>query len=130
MDPVLASRYMALFSSYEAGERGGAGFVKRQLISRSALTFLRPDAALLLLVLYDQMILRPYAGEIMLPSGEAMPLPPNAGDPVKTADSVSRGLDEIFKDLEQARERPISSHRVLEAIMNTWPKISELHGWG
>ena len=57
------------FTSYGAGERGDLAFIKGELFARTG-KLLRPDAALLLLSLYDQMILRPYTGSIQLQGPE------------------------------------------------------------
>jgi hypothetical protein len=131
MEPVLLQRYLVLFLAYGAGERGDLVFIKGELLSRLQ-KFLRPDAALLLLSLYDQMILRPYAGSIQVqtPSGsQQLPLPGIAQNESAFSERVRRSLDAILGALENVHERPISSHQVLMAILGVWPTISELYGW-
>jgi hypothetical protein len=127
MEPILAKRYNALLLAYEAG--GGKGDLERlnERIRQSTPTFLREDAALMLVVLYDQMILRPYTGPIPSPSGDWMPVPKigHRGFPKR----VTRSLDAIFKELEKTKQRPISSHQVLKAIVKLWPTISKLFAW-
>lgn len=130
MDQILSARYMALFLAYGVGERGELAFIKSQLLTRTP-KFLRPDAALLLLSLYDQMILRPYTGPIrtLRPDGTQLPIPAIAQNESNfSTQVVRRSLDEILKTLE-GLHREISSHDVLNAILNSWPTISELYGW-
>ena len=79
MDEVLSQRYMALFLAYDVGERGELADLKQRL-REASIKLLRPDAALMLLLLYDQMILRPYTGsiqwrDIQPPLGPSLPLP-------------------------------------------------------
>lgn len=135
MDEILSERYMALFLAYGVGERSDLTFIKSALLARTHPKFLRPDAALLLLTLFDQMILRPYTGPIP-------PLTPDPGDrqqllPLPNiarnesyffTEVVRRSLDEILKKLEDLHHE-VSSHEVLKAILNSWPTISELYGW-
>lgn len=128
MDEILAQRYLALLLAYDAGGRGDLALLKRSILEQTP-TFLRADAALMLLSLYDQMILRPYTGPIATLSGEWMAVPRIGLDINSFFDRVRRSLDEIFKQLSVAQERPISSHQVLLAIERAWPTISELYGW-
>jgi hypothetical protein len=72
------------------------------------------------------MILRPYDGPIASPEGW-MPLP-KMGRRDFTG-HVTQSLNAIFKEVKKTGERPVSSHQVLEAILNSWPTISELFGW-
>ena len=62
MDDDLAQRYLALFLAYNVGGRSDLEALKLRIL-QSTPEFLRPDAALLLLSLYDQMIFRPFTGK-------------------------------------------------------------------
>jgi hypothetical protein len=131
MDEILAQRYMALFLAYDFGGRGTLASIK-QRIQHLTPMFFRPDAALLLLSLYDQMILRPYSGPIFSlnqPAGEWMPVPSIGRDLDAFMGRVNQSFDLIHGQLETTAERPVSSHQVLRAILNSWPTISELFGW-
>jgi hypothetical protein len=75
MDDDLAQRYLALFLAYNVGGRGDLEALKLRIL-QSTPEFLRPDAALLLLSLYDQMIFRPFTGQILSPTREWMKIPP------------------------------------------------------
>lgn len=135
MDEVLALRYLTLFFSYGAGERD-LEFLKSQLIARTIPSvpalrpLLRADAALLLLSLYDQMILRPYTGPVRLPSGEEISIPETPRHTHDFDGRVRRSLNVILTELERLPGgRAISSHQVLQAILDVWPTVSELYGW-
>jgi hypothetical protein len=131
MEQVLLQRYLALFLSYGAGESGDLAFIKSELLPRTV-KLLRPDAALLLLSLYDQMILRPYTGSIQLQTLEEtqqLGLPAIARDRTNFNGRVRRSLSVILERLEHEQQRPISSHQVLIAILNSWSTISDLYGW-
>ena len=62
MDEVLSERYRLLFLAYEAGGQGITAALKQRIYEN--LGVLRFDAALCLLTLFDQMIIRPYLAEL------------------------------------------------------------------
>jgi hypothetical protein len=68
MDPLLEQRYLALFGAYAVGESDDLGELKFRLLEALRGKFLRPDAALCLMTLYDQMIFRPYTSSILFRS--------------------------------------------------------------
>jgi hypothetical protein len=61
--------------------------------------------------------------------GEWMPVPSIGHELNAFMGRVNQSFGSIYKRLEQAPERPISSHRVLLALVDTWPTISEIYGW-
>jgi hypothetical protein len=87
---------------------------------------LRPDAALLLLSLYDQMIFRSFTGQILSPTREWMKIPPIGRELASFNQRVTSSLDVIFEELGKVKARPASSHQVLLALVKSWPTISEL----
>src|SRR5262252_1550924 len=94
MDDNLAQRYLALFLAYNVGGRGDLEALKLRLL-QSTPDFLRPDAALLLLSLYDQMIFRPFTGPILSPTREWMNIPPIGLDLASFNQRVTNSLDMI-----------------------------------
>ena len=128
MDDNLAQRYLALFLAYNVGGRGDLEALKLRIL-QSTPDFLRPDAALLLLSLYDQMIFRPFTGPILSPTREWMQIPPIGLDLASFNQRVTNSLDMIFEELRKVQGRPASSHQVLLALVNSWAAISELFGW-
>ena len=74
MDDDLAQRYLALFLAYNVGGRGDLEALKLRIL-QSTPDFLRPDAALLLLSLCDQMIFRPFTGQMLSPTRKWMKIP-------------------------------------------------------
>jgi hypothetical protein len=78
MDPILEARYLILLQAYQVGGREALKLIKAELLrsvrpqrrSRPR-SVLRPDAALCLLTLYDQMIVRPYGQRGL----ESLPVP-------------------------------------------------------
>jgi hypothetical protein len=128
MDEDLTQRYLALFLAYNVGGRGDLEALKLTIL-QSTPTFLRPDAALMLLSLYDQMIFRPFTGAILSPTREWMMVPPIGRELASFNQRVTNSLNVIFEELKKVQERPISSYQVLLALMNSWPTISEIFGW-
>ncbi len=131
MNSLLERRYLDLLWAYNCGSTGAIQAVKHRLMLAMVDYQIRPDAALCLLTLYDQMILRPYYGSI--PNRDGFPA---SGDlenahPAPAFDVVQRSLDVI---LDRARhggfEAPISSHSVLTIIQDVWPELSDLFHWG
>src|SRR5262245_42983122 len=132
MDPLLERRYLTLFAAYGVGEPDELAELKLQLLQAIYHKFLRPDAALCLLALYDQMIFRPYAGGIVYPSEPTpdrlaltLPVPPVGRDRAAFSERMRESLG-----LEEVQERPISSHQVLRAIDRAWPDLTVMFGWG
>jgi len=142
MDPLLERRYLTLFAAYGVGEPDELAELKLQLLQAIYHKFLRPDAALCLLALYDQMIFRPYAGGILYPLPFAggivyppeptpdrlaltLPVPPVGRDRAAFSERMRESLG-----LEEVQERPISSHQVLRAIDRAWPDLTVMFGWG
>jgi hypothetical protein len=144
LDPNLERRYLALFLAYEAGGADPIAELKRRL---SAAVFperrLRADAALCLLVLYDQMIFRPYVGTINLPypliidpsfppipAIRELPLLSVVGDPDTFPTTMMESLTVILQQLDQDQyEHPASSHDVLRAVDDVWEQLSTSFGW-
>ena len=119
---------LALFLAYNVGGRGDLEALKLRLL-QSTPDFLRPDAALLLLSLYDQMVFRPFTGPILSPTREWMKIPPIGLDLASFNQRVTNSLDMIFEELGKVQARPASSHQVLLVLVNSWPAIRELFGW-
>jgi hypothetical protein len=131
MDPLLEQRYLALFGAYGVGEHDVLVELKFRLVEALRSKFLRPDAALCLMALYDQMIFRPYAGSILFPLPlEPLPVPRLGIDREAFRATMQRSLGTIFQQLEDVHERPISSHQVLRAIDRAWPDLTVMFGWG
>jgi hypothetical protein len=133
MDPLLERRYLALFAAYGVGEPDELVDIKLRLLHALRSKFLRPDAALCLLALYDQMIFRPYAGSILYPVEfplmEPLPVPSVGSNRAAFRENMQTSLGSIFQQLEEVQERPISSHQVLRAIDRAWPILSNMFGW-
>jgi len=68
---------------------------------------LRPDAALLLLSLYDQMVFRPFTGPILSPTREWMKFPPIGLDLASFNQRVTNSLDVIFEELAKVQAASI-----------------------
>jgi len=124
MNQNLERRYEQLFSAYDVGGPFNLAQVKDSLRTNVVTGLLRQDAAFLLLVLYDQMILRPYAGQFVTASGVQPPFG------FKKPDAVDLSLNKILEDLNvPTGPRPRSSHEVLKAIERTWQHHSEFFDW-
>lgn len=123
MNQDLEKRYRELFLAYDMGGREDLARVKRRLWENLGRGVeLRSDAAFLLLTLYDQMILRPYAGLFITSSGEIPPL--------GLKYPVDQSLDALFTSLQSMPgEPPRSSHDVLKAIELTWSSQSVFFNW-
>ena len=57
-----------------------------------------------------------------------MKVPPIGRDLAMFNQLVNNSLDVIFEELGKVQQQPISSYRVLEAIVTSWPTISEVFG--
>ena len=144
MDPLLERRYLTLFAAYGVGGPDELMGLKLRLLQAIYEKFLRPDAALCLLALYDQMIFRPYAGGILYSPYDAggilypeprldellLPVPPVGRDRAAFSEMIQGSLRSIFHQLQEVPERPISSHQVLRAIDRAWADLTVMFGWG
>jgi hypothetical protein len=143
MDESLNERYLALFDGYNVVDRPLVARVKKRLserINRSVSPSprekepLRSDAALLLLTLMDDMIIRPYfTPMISVNRPRGIPIP--AVVAAITLDRLPSFLDNlleiIFNKLHKSEEDPaFSSHDVIEAINGAWKDLSAQLGWG
>jgi hypothetical protein len=131
----LEERYRLLLLSYENGGWDTPPGLKRTLLEHvvnvSARPRLRADAGLCLLVLFDQMILRPYTGYI--PSSQnlaGVQIEPPADNLLGFQMTVFGSLQSIFKQLDTVPKSLYSSHDVLQAIEALWPQLSASYGWG
>src|SRR4051812_15271444 len=129
MDKNLETRYRALFVSYDSGGRRIVTKLKEKI---SSLGNLRPDAALCLITLFDQMIIRPYIGSILDDKG-ALTLTPQTIR-AEFQSNIDQSFDIIIKELKDIHvdknDPRHSSHDVLIAIDKAWETLSELFGWG
>ena len=131
MDDLLEKRYLALINAYGAGDSGDLAGLKQSVLDFGHKNKLRPDAVLLLLVLYDQMISRPYSGRIYMPTAPNREYElPEVARKHAFATALDRSLEAISKELKKVQEHPISSHQLLIAINEAWPTLSEIYGWG
>lgn len=130
MDELLAIRYQSLFQSYAAGDTDTIASFKRQIaawkIERG--NRVRWDAALLLLVNLDHMIIRPYFGDILTENNATLPLP-NELSVNEWRNRAQEGLSIILNYLTQ-KEGEISSHDVLTATTANWQILSQSFLWG
>lgn len=145
MDGDLELRYWHLLNSYDAQNRVMLERIKQQLLDhtftrsverrpffRPQAPWLRPDAALCLLTLYDYMITRPYAASTFS-AGYPLNFPPpiyNEGSR-DFQQKVDLSLDTIFDSLlRRDMDEPRSSHDILRAIDAVWPMQAKIFGWG
>jgi hypothetical protein len=135
MDPNLEKRYGNLLLAYDIGGGGLLGEIKQRLLEHVTSAYaspkLRPDAALCLLSLCDQMILRPYAGYVPTfdnISGLSIPTP--AVDQRRFYETVHHSLQIIFDELNKHGKPPCSSHDVLKVVEVLWPQFAVSFGWG
>jgi hypothetical protein len=127
MDQLLYTRYLALLTQYEVGSRGPVIDLKKRIIDQMGL--LRPDAALCLLTLYDQMILRPYGGSIFAGDKPLQLAVPEIGD-----SGFKERIDESFEIIigelkSRYQNEPLSSHDVLLAISAVWKQLAVIFWW-
>jgi len=140
VDTLLERRYAALVRFYsddapaalwartEVDRPDDFRQLQRLIVPRSH--DLRPDATLCLLTLYNEMILRPYRGQLSTLGGDRLPSPSIGRSRDEFFERVEQSLDVIFARLADVTERPISSHQVLRAIDGGWPQLSKIFGWG
>jgi hypothetical protein len=134
MEDLLKLRYSELFAVYNVSNRPILKRIKKRLersMERPIPGYLassprlRPDAALCLLALYDQMIVRPYSAKF-----PGIPIPKRGRSSSDFWHSVERSLAAIFSVLRQSQRRaPYSSHDILKAINRAWPKLQVIFGW-
>jgi hypothetical protein len=134
MDRVLEERYLALFQGYGIKRRRDLAMIKQRLLGLVLEHLLRPDAALCLLTLYDQMIVRPYAAPVRSRRQDeeitTLPIPEIGRNKDQFAGKILQSFTVILEQIMTVHERPISSHQVLRAIDRAWPTLSEIFGWG
>jgi hypothetical protein len=131
MNELLAARYRALFFAYDVGGSPEIADLRARVAAQMAPRGrLRPDAALLLLLVADQMLLRPYLGAVPGSNG-VEPLPvfaPQGAEMLRAhlRDALSMVIERsaAFSDGEM-----ISAHAVLRAADHMWPQLAELFDW-
>jgi hypothetical protein len=127
LDRVLEQNYLQLLTTYPAIGAVGRR-IKADLIQR--LQIMRPDAALCLLTLYDQMILRPYTGRMRLFSrpGRRPPMVDKRFGQ-RVLESYSLILEELEKTARANSTQKLSSHDVLRAVDARWEQLSHIFWW-
>lgn len=130
MDQALLQRYLLLFLGYDLGGNEVIEHIKGRIAEHMAGgAQLRPDAAHLLLVLADQMILRPYSSPITPIVDGVLDRPPP-----QTAAEIREKLDQTFDGILEQLDRtnaprPRSAHSILKAMEEQWPKIATVFRW-
>jgi|APThiThiocy_cv2_1041547.scaffolds.fasta_scaffold04031_8 hypothetical protein len=127
MDELLRQRYGLLFGTREVTDWPILSDVKRQIGERG--NSLRPDAALCLLVLYQDMIVRAYSGPLALPRGGVLPPTPLGAHP-DFGPIVLKSLDFLLSEITKLNATDASSHDVIKAIDSGWRTLSEYFQWG
>ena len=129
-DRLVLVRYLALFLAYDVGGNREVEHIKSELADHiTGGAQLRPDAAHLLLMLADQMIIRPYSGSIT-PFADGLPDSDPPMNAAETRQRLDRTLKRLVTALEQANApRPRSSHAVLKALLEIWPQLKMEFGW-
>jgi len=128
MEEILNKRYQQLFYHYESGAIGMLAALKQALADK--LDILRPDAALCLLVLYDQMILRPYGGHVLDGGvGVARPSLTAKMSGGEFSERVLSSLTYLVDRLQKKSPRAASSHDVLVVINESWEYLSGQFAW-
>lgn len=90
---------------------------------------LRPDAAHLLLVMADQMLIRPYWSFPPLAERQAVSSPPRMRRE-EIRQEILHSLGQILQELDRMdAPRPRSSHSVLKAIEKIWEPLALKFGW-
>jgi hypothetical protein len=133
MDYLLSNRYEVLLAGYANGQAGLIKELKAKVIARQS--FFRPDAALCLLVLYDELILKAYQGPLYTPKDL-----PTRGKPLGVPKIGKRGFNvrvrKSFEIVEKELRKRVgkngraSSHDVLLAFNSRWRDLSVLFLWG
>jgi hypothetical protein len=130
MNELLATRYRLLFESYAVGDSGPVVMFKGRIVEWNTQNggILRPDASLFLLVNLDQLIIRPYFGDIESGGTQLLPLPSglSADEWVRRAQQAT---ELILGQLEKGAGE-ISAHDVLQVIDINWNTLAASFGWG
>lgn len=140
MHPRTEERYLALFYAYGSGgslfkaRQGGETLVlwAKDLISRALeLEVVRADAALFMLVNFDQMIIHPYFGYV--PGAHGEPLPPfREYEPAIAETTVQQMIKIILREIPKD-ERPASAKFVMkfvsENLENILEEVEERFDW-
>jgi hypothetical protein len=127
MDELLRKRYGLLFGTREVTDWPVLAGVKRRIGESSKL--LRPDAALCLLILYEDMIVRAYSGPLAPPQGDVLP-PTSLGAQSDFGTVVQKSLDFLLGEIAKFKTTDASSHDVIKAIDSGWKTLSEYFQWG
>lgn len=141
MDEILDDRYAILIANYPVDSR-----ILSELHDEISGNLhgegyrLRTDAALILISLFDQMIIRPYHGPLHRPyvnpfyKSEIVrfPLPSKFRefDDEKFLELCRGALRQIIKTAQRDDDKVISSHSVIQSIDANWESLSEMFGWG
>lgn len=128
MNEDLSRRYRLLFEAYDNGGIGMMLPIRQRLMAMLNQETIRPDGALYLLSNLDQMITRPYYGQIIeIVGGTISELLPEF-DPATATDTLLTAFNKIVENLDG--EVPYSSHAVSLAIEKSWSELAELFLWG
>lgn len=131
MNELLAARYRALFFAYDVGGSPDIAELRARIAAQMAPHGrLRTDAALLLLLMADQMVLRPYLGAVPDQDGvEALPVFAPKG-----AETLRAHIRDVLpmvieRSAAFSEGEAISAHAVLRAADQLWPQLAELFDW-
>jgi hypothetical protein len=128
VDQDLESAYRELLTTYDVRYSSTLEKIKTILIQNFEQTF-RPDAALCLLSLYDDMILAPYSKRLR--SG---PLISDSPSPLTEQDLEKRTLDSFWllvRTIERdKKDLRATSHDVVKTINSIWGSLSSFFNWG
>ena len=127
MDEILAARYQALFDRYSVREASYNTKVFLRNWIQNHPDHFRPDAMYFLLVNFDQMIIRPYAGYVEDSAGNL--LDSYNQTELDLVPNIERAIDIILTPLLEETP-PVSAHMVLKSIDNNWGRLRALFGWG
>jgi hypothetical protein len=140
MDEILNDRYAILIANYPVDSRVLSDLRKDILENLYEGYRLRADAALILISLFDQMIIRPYHGPLhrsyanpfFKPEVVQFPLPQKFRemDDEKFLDQCRAALGLIMKSAQRDDDKVISSHSIIRSIDASWESLSEMFGWG
>lgn len=134
IDDRLRNRYEVLFSLYGVGADPMVIQIKEMLADwvRYHEGQLRADAIHFLLVNFDQLIIRPYAGFVPEPRSEKQPYGlsmPSFRDRRDFLPTIERALNLVLEDVKE-KNAPVSAHEVMKTIDKNWDRLRELFGWG
>jgi hypothetical protein len=133
MEKLLEKRYEVLFSLYGVFGNPVVIKTKEMLVNwvKSHEGQLRRDAIYFLLVNFDEMIIRPYAGFVpkpidIEPYGLSMDCLKSESEILK---NVEDALSIILKDVLN-KTPPVSAHEVMKSIDENWEELQNLFPWG